>query len=142
MITEAADVHGAHASSITGTEGFYRQEVNALYFGAFISVLLTHNLPSIQRPSRRHILCSIRYVGGRGVPVLFCLARVRSLNSSFRRSVAHSQPLHSPVRSGAPSVNSPAGERTYVEERFNSVHPACMRHVRRHPTFNRSDSQR
>ncbi len=63
MITEAADVHGAHASSITGTEGFYRPEMNALYFGAFSSVLLTHNLPSIQRPSRRHILCSIRSMG-------------------------------------------------------------------------------
>jgi hypothetical protein len=140
MITEAADVHSAHASSITGTGGFYRTEVNALYVGAFIFVLLTHILPSIQRPSRKHTLCSIHYVGGRGVPVLFCFACVRSLNSSFCRSLAHSQPLHSPVRSDAPSVNSAAGERTYVSEQVNSVHSACMRRVRRHPTFNRSHS--
>ena len=81
MITEAADVHGAHASSITGTEGFYRPEVNAFYFGAFISVLLTHILPSIQRPSRKHTLCSIHYVGGRGVSCTLLL-------SAFRRSVS------------------------------------------------------
>jgi hypothetical protein len=104
MITEAADVHGAQASAITRTEGFYRPEVDELFFGAFISVLLTHISQSIEGPNRKlHIL---RYVGSLGVLALFCLAGVRSRNSSFRRrSIVHIPPLHSPMRSGTPSVN-------------------------------------
>jgi len=77
MITEAADVHGAQASAITRTEGFYRPEVDIL-----------------------------RDVGSLGVLALFCLAGVQSRNSSFRRrSIVHIPPLHSPMRSGTPSVN-------------------------------------
>jgi hypothetical protein len=51
MIMEAADVHGAQASAITRAEGFYRPEVDELFFGAFISVLLTQISQSSEGPT-------------------------------------------------------------------------------------------
>jgi hypothetical protein len=102
MITAAADVRGSQASSITGTVHFRR----ALHFGAFISVPLKPMLRPFEGPRRKlYVGRLIRFVGSGAVSVLLCFARLRPLTHSFRkRPIGDIPPLHSPVRSGTPSV--------------------------------------